>query len=173
MITKSISPVYREHDIEIVFRNDGSLRQCLGTVKDKPLNLHKAGVYRIQCGCCGRMYYGMTVRKLFERFNEHVNSVRWKRKTAVGRHMFITEHKVNISELKLIQPVATGWRLEYYEAIHIHKHKHENLLNLDDGNITSPLYLFTIERTTDENVIELFEDTPNKSFEGEEFFDCE
>lgn len=174
LITQSIKSTYQKYDIELVYRNEGSLRQCLGSTKDKPLDLHKSGIYRIQCGCCGRLYFGMTVRKLFERFNEHVNSVRWKRKTAVGRHMFITEHQINISELKLMQPIATGWKLEYYEAIHIHKHKHENLLNIDDGNITSPLlYLFTIERTTDENIIDLTEGTPDTSYEGEEFFDCE
>lgn len=116
----------------------------------------------------------MTIRKLFEHFNEHVKSAKWKRKTAVGQHMFITKHQVNISELKLIQPIATEWKLEYYEAIHIHKHRHENLLNADDGNITSPLlHIFTIERTTSEDIIDLTEDTPNTTGEGEEFFDCE
>lgn len=56
-ITKPLRAVYMENDLELVHRNDGSLRQVL---KDKPLDLHKSGIYQIQCGCCGRYYFGMT-----------------------------------------------------------------------------------------------------------------
>lgn len=173
LITNQIKEVYKEHDLELVFRNDGSLRQHLGTTKDKPLDLHRSGIYRIQCGCCGRLYFGLTVRKLFERFNEHIKSTNWKNKTAVGRHIFSTQHDIHISDLKLIQPIATRWKIEYFEAIHIHKHRHENLLNIDDGNITSPLLrLFTIERKTDTHIIDLTNDTPNTSID-EIFYECE
>lgn len=83
------------------------------------------------------------------------------------------------------------WKIEYYEA----KHKQENLLNLDDGNITSTLLnLFVIERRVDTDTIDLTETTQNSntydemddsisSIGGElpdtdmstfdEFFDCE
>lgn len=163
-ITRPLKPIYKEHGMELVHRNDGSLRQMLGTLKDKPLDLHRSGIYRIQCACCGRLYFGMTIRKLFERFNEHIKSARWKRKTAV---------EVHISELKLMQPVNQTWKIEYYEAIHIYRHKHENLLNEDEGNVTSSLLkLFTIEIIYDENIIDLTEDTPNISGD-DEFFDCE
>src|ERR1700744_255287 len=112
------------------------------------------------------MYYGMTIRKLLVRFNEHVKSARWKRKTAVGRHIFKSKHEINISELRLVQEVRTRWKVEYYEAIHIHKNLHRNLLNADTGNITSPLLkLFLVERTVDDDIIDLTEDTPNESIE--------
>ena len=142
--------------MEIVYRGEGSLKQLVGSLKDKIPDLHKSGIYRIQCSCCGRAYYGMTIRKLFVRFNEHVKSAGWKSKTAIGKHIFSAKHEVHISELKLIQPINQTWKVEYYEAIHIHMHKHENLLNTDDGNITSPLLkLFTLERRIDENIISL------------------
>lgn len=100
----------------------------------------------------------MTIRKLFIRFNEHIKSANWKQKTAVGKHIFDTNHEVNISELKLVQPI---------------RHRHENLLNVDDGNIKSPLLnLFVVKRKVDERVIDLTEDTPNTSM-NETFYDCE
>jgi hypothetical protein len=172
-VTKELKPIFRMYDLELVHRNEGSLRQALGSAKDPVPELHKSGIYRIKCSCCGRMYYGMTIRKLFERFNEHIDSARWRRKTAVGCHIFSSKHHVNISELKLIQPVNQKWKIEYYEAIHIHKNKHQILLNMDDGNITSPLLdLFVLERIVDSNIIDLTKDTPNTSID-ESFHDCE
>lgn len=77
---------------------------------------------------------------------EHINSSNWQRKTAVGEHISDKKHEVNVSGLKLIQPISSKWKMEYYEAIHIQKHIHEDLLNMDEGNVTSLLlYLFTQE----------------------------
>lgn len=172
-VTKMLRPVYSRMGMELVHRNEGSLVNLVGTTKDVILPLHKSGIYRIQCSCCGRLYFGLTIRKLFVRFNEHIKSANWKQKSAVGKHIFSTSHEVNISELKLMKPVRQMWKIEYHEAIYIHKHKHENLLNVDDGNIQSPLlHLFLMERKTDERIIDLTEDTPNSSAD-EMFFDCE
>lgn len=67
------------------------------------------------------------------------------------RPTYCSNHQINISELKLVQQVHKMWNIEYIEAIHIHKHKHENQLNEDDGNIKSPLLeLFIIKRRVDE-----------------------
>lgn len=172
-VTRLLKPIYKQFKMELVHRNEGTLKQALGTLKDTPPDLHKSGIYMIQCSCCGRCYYGMTIRKLFIRFNEHVKSAKWKTKTAVGRHIFVSNHQVNISDLKLIQPVQQSWKIEYIEAIHIHKHKHENLLNVDDGNIKSPiLELFIIERIVDERVIDLTDETPDSSM-NETFYECD
>ncbi len=65
------------------------------------------------------------------------------------------------------------WKIEYFEAIFIHRHKHENLLNVDDGNVKSPLLnLFLIEKKVDESIIDLSNDTPDTSL-SETFYDCE
>lgn len=172
-VTNIMRPIYREFNLELVHRNAGSMRQAIGTVKDVPLDLHKSGIYRIQCSHCGRYYYGMTIRKLFVRFNEHIKSANWKRKSAVGKHIFSSNHQIHISELKLIQQVQQMWKIEYFEAIYIHKNKHLNLLNVDDGNITSQLLnLFVLERKIDTDVIDITEDTPNSSID-ESFYDAE
>lgn len=171
-VTEKLKPIFRSHNLEVVHRSDGSLKQALGSIKDTPPDLHKSGIYRIQCGHCGRYYFGMTIRKLFVRFNEHIKSSKWKTKTAVGKHIFSSKHQIDISALKLVQEVRQKWKVEYYEAIHIYKNKHQNLLNEDLGNIISPLLnLFTLEMCVDNNVVDLTNDTLDDSM-NDEFFDC-
>lgn len=173
-VTRKLKPIYAKHDLEVVHRNEGALKQMLGSIKDTPLDLHKSGIYSIQCLECGRIYYGMSSRKIYVRCNEHLNSSRWKRKTAVGKHIHRTKHNVDISGLKLIQEVRTKWKMEFYEAIHIYKNKHRNLLNLDNGNVKSPLLeLFAIERKYDRDIIDLTQDTPNVSLDDESYYECE
>lgn len=81
---------------------------------------------------------------------------------------------VDISILKLVEEVRRPWNIEYLEAIHITKHAHQNLLNADNGNVTSPLLsLFATKRTYDRDIIDLCDDTPNMSTsEEDELFDC-
>ncbi len=173
-ITRLLKPIYRRWNMELVHRNDGPLKSLLGTTKDVPPDIHKSGIYRIQCSHCGRIYIGMTIRKLFIRFNEHIKSANWKQKTAVGKHIFSSNHLVNISDLKLIKPVHQMWKIQFYEAIHIHRHKHENLLNVDDGNVKSPiLKLFLVKRKVEEDIIDLTDDTLNSSLNDTVFFECE
>lgn len=171
--TRFLRPVYDKVNMELMYRNEGTLSNLLGSTKDEICELHKSGIYRIQCGHCGRCYFGMTVHKLFVRFNEHIKSTNWKQKTAVGNHIFSTAHGIDIGQLKLIRPVKQLWKVEYYEAIHIHRHKHENLLNMNDGDIQSPLLrLFLVKRKYDERPIDLIDDQPSSSGE-ESFYDCE
>jgi len=61
-ITKLLKPIYKRHGLEVVHRNDGSLKNALGSIKDVPPDIHKSGIYRIQCSNCGRYYFGMSVR---------------------------------------------------------------------------------------------------------------
>ncbi len=150
------------------------LRNALGSIKDVPPDLHKSGIYRIQCSTCGRFYFGKTIRKLFVRFNEHIHSAKWKNKTAIGKHISTTNHVVNISELKLVQPVSKPSKIEWYEAIHIRKNLHQNLLNIDDGNVNSPLLnLFNKRRVIDKNIIDLPDDDVLNSSNEDVFFECE
>ncbi len=161
-VTKKLMKTYSAHGLEIVHRNENSIRHLLGSIKDIPLKLHRSGIYSVQCSCCGRTYYGMTVRKIYERFNEHVKSAAWKTKTSVGAHMSSTNHTVDISGLDLVQCVQKAWKMEFYEAIHIYKNIHLNLLNSDNGNIKSKLL--------EGDIIDLTDDTHEHSFD--EFFDC-
>ena len=150
------------------------VKNALGSIKDVPPDLHKSGIYRIQCETCGKYYFGMTVRKLFVRYNEHEKSAKWKQKTAVGKHISSTNHTVNIDSLKLVQEVRRPWNLELYEAIHIKKNLHMSLLNADEGNVKSPLLkLFATKRTIDEHIIEICDNDIDESSHDDIFFDCE
>lgn len=54
-----------------------------------------------------------------------------------------------------------------------HKHKHENLLNVDDGNVRSSLLnLFLLKRKKDKRFIDLTDDTLDSDID-ESFYDCE
>lgn len=48
-VTSLLKPLYRSHNFELVHRNDSSLKNALGSIKDIPPDLHKSGIYRIQC----------------------------------------------------------------------------------------------------------------------------
>lgn len=115
-ITSKLKPFYRSHKLELVQRSDFSLKNALGSIKDVPPDLHKSGIYRIMCNLCGICYFGMSSRKLFVRFLEHIKSANWKNKSAIGRHISISGHSINISDLSLVQEVRQIWKLELYEA---------------------------------------------------------
>ena len=102
----------------------------------------------------------------YDYYSQLVPSTWWK--------MAFLVYEIGISDLKLVQPVHKAWKMEYFEAIHIHKHKHENLLNGDDGNIISPiLKLFDVRRKIDERIIDLTADLSNDEGVSEIYFDCE
>lgn len=103
-VTSLLKPVYKMHNIELVHRNKSSLKNSLGSIKDVPPDLHKSGIYRVQCLTCGTYYFGLTIRKLFVRYWEHERSANWKQKTAAGKHIH-RNHLMNISTLKLVQEV--------------------------------------------------------------------
>lgn len=72
-----------------------------------------------------------------------------------------------------VQQVTNPNKIEWYEAIHIHRNYHKNLLNADKGSVSSPiLKLFEVKRKLDQNVIDLALDSPDSSID-ETFFDCE
>ena len=77
------------------------------------------------------------------------------------------------SGLKLVQQVSNPNRIEWYEAIHIHKNYHRNLLNADKGSVNSPiLNLFDVKRKVDPVVIDLASESLDMD-DDSIFFDCE
>ena len=144
-VTLRLKSIFKEHDFQLVHRNEGTLKQLLGTPKDKLPCLSKSGIYKIVCNQCSHEYFGKTIRSLETRALEHFKSKHWKTKTAVGKHLFNNPtHTSDITNCSLVQEVQNTWKIECYEAIHIHKNKHKQLLNEDLGNIKSSLLnLFT------------------------------
>lgn len=146
-VTQRLKPIFRKHELELVHRNEGSLKHLLSTAKDKLPKLSRFGVYKITCDNCPAEYLGTTNRNPEVRAGEHFKSKNWKNKTAVGKHLFENpEHVSEIKNVSLVREVQQPWKAECYEAIHIHKNKHKSLLKEDSGNIKSSLLkLFTRE----------------------------
>lgn len=150
-VTKKLKPIFKDHELQVVHSNNGSLRQLLGSAKDKLPKLNRSGIYKIVCKHCSREYYGKTIRSVETRANEHFKSTNWKSKTAVGKHLFYNPtHKSDINDCSLVQEVQNRWTIECYESIHIHKNKHKNLLNEDLGNVKSSLLSLFTKSNTDE-----------------------
>jgi len=140
-ITNKLKKSFNEHNMQIVYKSDRKLSNLLGSAKDKIPKLQKSGIYTIKCGDCNRKYYGQTKRTIDERYKEHMQCVRLNQpnKSAVATHILIDGH-VNITKdnVNLLRQVHDQRQLDAYEAFYIQKDK--NALNLDFGNIQSPLF---------------------------------
>lgn len=139
-ITRVLKPIYKKNNIEIVHRSGNSLRQNLGTVKDKIPEIHKSGIYKVECqdGCPYR-YIGRTLRRAQTRFNEHLDDwVNDDSDSAVAAHLLKENHEIDIDKLSLMRTCQDRMRIDYMEAVYINKYKHTALMNKNLGK-TSPL----------------------------------
>lgn len=140
-ITKVLRPIYKKNGVELVHRSGNSLRQHLGSAKDKIPELHKSGIYEVKCqeGCPFR-YLGRTVRRPVTRYGEHVDD--WINEdangSAVAAHLLKEGHEVNEDSLALLKPYSNAYKIDYMEAVYINKYKGQPLMNKVFG-VTSPL----------------------------------
>lgn len=141
VITNKIKQKFKEHNLEIVFKNNNKLQNFLGSTKDKIDCLQKSGIYSVECGDCKRKYWGQTKRSIETRYKEHLSCVRLNHpyKSAVASHILIDGHEnINIESVSLVKQVTDERQLDAYEAFYIQND--ENALNLDRGNIESCLF---------------------------------
>lgn len=142
IITNKLAPIFRKHDFEFAPKSLTTLKSLLGSTKDKIPFLKKSGIYEISCQSgCDALYYGKTIRNIETRFSEHMYQFKNKNidKSSVAKHLIESQHKIDISNIRLVQEVNNNNQIEIIEAIHIRKNKHKNLMNADMGNIQSPL----------------------------------
>jgi hypothetical protein len=144
-VTNQLASIYSDIGLEMVHRNDYTLHKYLGSAKDRIPDLLKSGIYEIECqDGCNFAYYGMTERNPVVRFGEHMDCVRRSDcRSGVARHLVEYGHTIDVSKLKLIQPVnSRNTRVfECYEKLHIVKNrKCRELMNLNDGNVNSILF---------------------------------
>lgn len=143
--TNSLSKVYRRNDMQAVNQNIYPMQKLLGTAKDKIPKLQKSGVYSIDCQQnCDFKYYGVSERNATVRYLEHEKCYFKKdKRSAVARHLIDNKHVTDLSNVKLVQPVSgrNTTVFECYEKIQIIKNgRTKNLMNLNNGNIDSPLF---------------------------------
>lgn len=141
IITNKLKPIFNEHDMLIVYKNNNKLSDLLGSTKDKRENLKQSGIYRIKCSDCDKVYIGQTKRTVEARFKEHLASIKKKEtyRSAFAAHAVENIHlNTNVNDVDLVKRVTDYRRLDAYECVYIHNT--ENTLNLDNGNIDSILF---------------------------------
>lgn len=140
-ITTKLKPIFNEHGMMIVYKNNNKLSDLLGSTKDKKESLSKSGIYRIQCSECDAVYIGQTKRSVTTRFKEHLKAIELRHtyKSAFAAHAVENRHGgTDISDVKLLKQISDHRRLDAYECVYIRKTK--NTVNLDNGNIESVLF---------------------------------
>lgn len=75
-ITQPLAKKFRKYGVDLVFSSRSSqLKSRLGSTKDKINKLNRAGVYKISCPHCNKIYIGQTKRTLEIRLKEHISEV--------------------------------------------------------------------------------------------------
>ena len=146
-ITNHLKPIFKQHDIQLVFSNDNKLKNLLGNAKDKCDEHQKSGIYKLLCDFCSKVYIGQSRRKILTRYREHCSHIKYNRptKSAVAEHALTNLHvnltESNLKNLKLIKPTRSIKQLDVLESIEIHKYK-SKLMNNVYGPVSSSLFNF-------------------------------
>ncbi len=141
-LTEKFENLMRSQSLNVCYQNKGSLRDCIGVVKDITPEIEKAGIYKILCENCLKLYYGQTKRRKDERDKEHDRAIRLNHPdlSAVAKHCLENHHQKGSSQL--VKTVAKPWELHAWESLFIHKTKEENLMNIGESPINSQLFKF-------------------------------
>ena len=145
-VTSKLKSTFEKENMQLVHSVPNKLGAMLGSTKDKTNIEDKSGIYELTCTCLDQ-YIGQTRRRISTRVNEHKNAIKRNQptKSAVAAHAIEKLH-LNISSLnfKVKKVVNNPALLDAYESYFIHnyhkKNPNSNLMNTDNGNISS--YLF-------------------------------
>lgn len=140
-VTNKLKNIFKDHNMDIVFRSDNNLSNLLGSTKDKTADMKKSGVYAVQCGDCDGIYYGQTKRSIGVRFKEHDRDIgnNNSKGSALAAHVLESGHfNVSVDNLRLVKHVHDYRRLDAVESFYIQKD--DNAINRDNGNVESCLF---------------------------------
>ena len=145
-ITNKLTTTFEKQKMQLVYSVNNKIGSLLGSTKDKDKKEEKSGIYEITCDCNDK-YSGQTRRKILTRFNEHKRGIKLNQpsKSSVASHAIENLH-LNLDSLDLrVKKVITNPALldayeSYFITTHNRKNPQSNLINTDNGNITS--YLF-------------------------------
>lgn len=141
-ISSKLKREFKKHNVQLIECSSTKLSTYTSLAKDKIDDVDKSGIYSIICEQCGARYIGQSCRAIHKRFSEHIKFKKSQQPSAVLQHMLDTDHKIDISQLHLLKPVTDNRRLDATESLFIQKHRNDNLLNNDDGPISSLLFHF-------------------------------
>ncbi|EFA11664.1 hypothetical protein TcasGA2_TC008528 [Tribolium castaneum] len=89
-VTRDLSRIFKNLDLQVVYNSGTSLKSFLGSPKDKIGFLEKLWIYEINCKDCELKYIGQTRRSVNIRFKEHLAHLKFNRfeKSSVAQHIF-------------------------------------------------------------------------------------
>jgi hypothetical protein len=144
-LTEKIKRKLKKFNIDVGFKNQGTLSDFLGTTKDKEdCESKKSGIYLLECEDCDSKYIGMTKRRIETRLKEHKADTKkpLNPDSAMAYHSITMNHKIK-NEVKLLKEVDEPFKLNVWESLMLSKLKNENLVNvIKEGN--SPSILFDV-----------------------------
>lgn len=126
--------------MHVVHTNTNKLRHALNTAKDSvPVN-NRSGIYQITCSDCDSKYIGQIRSAVQIRINEHLRSVKnMELHKAIPSHVFDLNnsrpHHIESFDNNVNKPS----KLDAYESFYIAIN--DNLMNLENGPIESPLFI--------------------------------
>jgi hypothetical protein len=145
-ITRKLRPKLMKFGLDLVFSSrNNQLKSLLGSTKDPVKCLNKAGVYKISCKQCNKVYIGQTKRTLETRFKEHTAEVKkaakqeerglqYDFKSMVAEHIHRENHQLTLDDIDILRSISAPWKLDVAESLEINKHHPSSLLNRDSGN---------------------------------------
>ncbi len=119
----------RGFEVQTWFKNHGTLRQALGSVKDKMgAPKSRSIVYSIPCQC-NKFYLGETDRALRTRAREHQATLSTNQESALSIHCDRFQHCPVWQDVKTVHcNISSSIRRKILEALYIRANSH-NLVN--------------------------------------------
>jgi predicted GIY-YIG superfamily endonuclease len=137
-ITNELSRRMKKHNINVVFRNESTLKSLLGGIKRKTPDDECSGIYEIPCQDCEKVYIGQTRRRFETRESEHKEAIRQRmlQRSAVALHCHENRHRKGKG--KIIKRISNPNLLDPWESLYIHNNN--NLMNTGEPPIFSSLF---------------------------------
>ena len=124
----------RKFDTDIIFKYNNKVSNRLCKNRPKAVNVKEgAGVYKIPCGGCEKVYFGESGRDLSKRVKEHKKDIeRMKEESAIANHVKDCDHFFNFDDAEVLVPCSDVRKRHVIESALIRCHQNE-AVNLNLG----------------------------------------
>jgi hypothetical protein len=127
---RTITKLFKHTEVQIAFKTRNTIGNLLKETHD--LNtFEQAGIYRLKCMDCQKVYIGQTGRTLNTRYKEHIRSIRYNRKdSGYATHILNNIHRYGKIEdiMERIDKARKGRIMNIKENFQIYIHKKQNIL---------------------------------------------
>lgn len=152
-LSETIKTQLKRHapQLKLAFRPPCKVAQAFTNMKDKLDDGQQSNVvYSIPCSTCGLSYIGETSRCLCERKVQHekdvVNVTKKPNKTALVRHVSMTNHQFDFNSTQIIRKVRTRGLLKIHEANNIILNENSVVNFKKDAKHVSPVVYTLIKK---------------------------